>query len=93
MYYQPTVYVWGKNDILMLNSFYEKYKLKPLVERQKIVNLMQVMKNYYNIKTDIGLFNAYHLFGRSPVEEQDHNALHDAVATAEVFKLFQKEIS
>ena len=54
---------------------------------------MQVIKNYYNIKTDIGLFNAYHLFGRLPVEEQDHNALHDAVATAEVFKLFQKEIS
>ena len=93
MFYQPTIYVWGKNDILMLNSFYEKYKLKPLVERQKIVNLMQVIKNYYNIKTDIGLFNAYHLFGRAPVEEQDHNSLHDAVATAEVFKLFQKEIS
>ena len=93
MLYQPVIYVWGKNDILMLNNFYEKYKLKPLVERQKIVNLMQVIKNYYNIKTDIGLFNAYHLFGRSPVEEQDHNALHDAVATAEVFKLFQNEIS
>lgn len=93
MYYQPTVYVWGKNDIIMLNNFYEKYKLKPLVERQKIINLMQIIKNYYNIKTDIGLFNAYHLFGRLPVEEQDHNSLHDAVATAEVFKLFQKEIS
>ena len=93
MLYQPIIYVWGKNDILMLNNFYEKYKLKPLVERQKIVNLMQVIKNYYNIKTDIGLFNAYHLFGRSSVEEQDHNSLHDAVATAEVFKLFQNEIS
>lgn len=93
MFYQPTIYVWGKNDILMLNNFYEKYKLKPLVERQKIVNLMQVIKNYYNIKTDIGLFNAYHLFGHTPMEEQDHNSLHDAVATAEVFKLFQKEIS
>lgn len=93
MMYQPVVYVWGKNDILMLNKFYEKYKLKPLVERQKIINLMQVIKNYYNIKVDIGLFNAYHLFGRAPMEEQDHNSLHDAVATAEVFKLFQKEIS
>ena len=25
MMYQPVVYVWGKNDILMLNKFYEKF--------------------------------------------------------------------
>lgn len=91
--YQPVVYVWGRNDILMLNNFYEKYKLKPLVERQRIIDLMQVIKNYYNIKVDIGLFNAYRLFGKLPIEDQDHNSLHDAVATSEVFKLFQNEIS
>lgn len=93
IYYQPIIYVWGKNDILMLNKFYEKYNVHPLVERQNIINLMQIMKNYYGIKTDIGLFNAYNYFGRKPLDVQDHNALHDATATAEIFRLFQEEVS
>lgn len=92
-YYQPTIYVWGRNDIIMLDSFYQMNNLKPLVERKKFVNLMQVMKNYFGIKTDIGLFNAYELFNTTPINKQDHNALNDAIATSEIFKLFQKELN
>lgn len=92
-YYQPTIYVWGKNDIMMLDSFYEINKFKKLAERKSFVNLMQVMKNYYGIKSDIGLFNAYELFDQKNDKIQDHNALNDAIATSEVFKLFHRELS
>lgn len=92
-FYQPTIYVWGRNDMIMLDSFYQINHLKPLVDRKKFINLMQVMKNYYGIKTDIGLFNAYDLFNTSPLTVQDHNALKDAIATCEIFHLFQNELN
>ena len=91
--YQPTIYVWGKNDISMLDSFYKENKFVKLAERKNFINLMQVIKNYYGIKTDIGLFNAYEFFNVKQPKEQDHNALNDAVATADIFKLFQKELN
>ena len=91
--YQPTIYVWGRNDIMMLDAFYQINKLKPLAERKKFVNLMQIIKNYYGIKTDIGLFNAYELFHTKSKIEQDHNALNDSIATADVFHLFQEELN
>lgn len=92
-YYQPTIYVWGRNDIIMLDSFYELNKLKQLTDRKNFVNLMQVMKNYYGIKTDIGLFNAYDLFNKKAPTEQVHNALSDAIVTSEVFHLFKNELN
>ena len=91
--YQPTIYVWGKNDISMLDSFYKENKFVKLAERKNFINLMQVIKNYYGIKTDIGLYNAYEFFNVKQPKEQDHNALNDAVATADIFKLFQKELN
>lgn len=91
--YQPTIYVWGRNDIIMLDSFYEMNKLNKIVDRKKFVNLMQVIKNYYGIKTDIGLFNAYELFNSKAPQEQVHNALTDALVTSEVFHLFQNELN
>lgn len=92
-YYQPTIYVWGRNDILMLDEFYKLHKLKSIADRKRFVNLMQVIKNYYGIKADIGLFNAYELFKSKPQEIQDHNALKDAVATSDIFRLFQEELN
>lgn len=91
--YQPTIYVWGRNDIIMLDSFYQINNLKPLADRKKFVNLMQIIKNYYGIKTDIGLFNAYQLFNTKAKTEQDHNALNDSIVTSGVFHLFQEELN
>lgn len=91
--YQPTIYVWGRNDIIMLDSFYEINQFKKIAERKKFVNLMQLIKNYYGIKTDIGLFNAYELFNTKALTEQEHNALSDALVTSEVFHLFQEEVN
>jgi sporulation inhibitor KapD len=91
--YQPMIYVWGKNDYLMMDKYYEIHNLKPLTERSNFINLMQVMKNYYGEKEDIGLYHAYSLFTAKPLmEEQDHNALNDAIATSEIFALFKQEI-
>ena len=75
------------------NIFYKENKFVKLAERKNFINLMQVIKNYYGIKTDIGLFNAYEFFNVKQPKEQDHNALNDAVATADIFKLFQKELN
>ena len=77
----------------MLESFYQQRRVKSLAERKSFGNLMQVIKNYYGIKTDIGLFNAYSFFHTTSPTEQDHNALNDAIATSEIFKLFQKELN
>ena len=85
-------YVWGRNDILMLNNFYEQHNFRPITSRQNFVNLMQVIKNYYGIKSDIGLFSAYEMFNSEPPMAQDHNALNDAFATSEIYRLFKKKI-
>ena len=92
--YQPIIYIWGKNDYLMLSTSYEQHKVKPITERKNFVNLMQIMKNYYNIKDDIGLYAAYDLLNaKRPMQIQDHQALHDAQATMEIFHLFDQEIN
>lgn len=90
--YQPVVYVWGYNDIYVMDLACEMHHKPKLLERKQIVNLMQVIKNYYSIKSDIGLFNAYSLFGKSAPLTQDHNSLSDAVTTSEIFHLFLDEV-
>lgn len=93
MLYQPTIYVWGKNDYLMLAKSYEVNKVKPITQRKDFVNLMQLIKNYYSIKNDVGLYKAYELFNATPpMEVQDHDALHDAFCTLEVYHYFVREI-
>ena len=60
--YNPIIMVWGKNDISMLDSFYERNNLPPITTRASFINLMQLLKNYYGLKSDIGLFNALNYF-------------------------------
>lgn len=93
MMYQPVIYIWGKNDYLMIERSYKIQGAKPITERKNFINLMQIMKNYYNVKDDIGLYNAFDLLGASrPMEVQDHDAFHDTLATVEVFHHFLNEI-
>jgi len=91
--YQPVVYVWGRNDIYVIDLSCEMHHKPKILERKQVINLMQIIKNYYSIKSDIGLFNAYGLFGRTAPIVQDHDSLNDAVATSEVFHLFLEEIT
>lgn len=91
--YQPIIYVWGKNDIYVTNLSCEMHCKPKILEKKQVINLMQIIKNYYSIKSDIGLFNAYGLFGRKAPIVQDHDSLNDAVATSEVFHLFLEEVN
>ena len=90
--YQPIVYVWGRNDIYVIDLSCEMHHKPKILEKKQVINLMQIIKNYYSIKSDIGLFNAYGLFGKQAPIVQDHDSLNDAVATSEVFHLFLEEI-
>ena len=91
--YQPTIYVWGKNDIKVLVKAYELHKLNPVTVRMNFINLMQIMKNYYGIKTDIGLFNAFAFFDEEIPEAQDHDALQDAMITRNIYHLFKQSFN
>lgn len=90
--YQPVIYVWGRNDIYVMDLSCELHRRPKLLDKKPVVNLMQVIKNYFSIKSDIGLFNAYSLFGKKAPSSQDHDSLNDATATAEIFHLFLEEV-
>ena len=72
-----------------------------LTTQQSYINLMQIIKNYYNYKQEMGLFNTYKEMTNGENEEQIHDALEDAIEKAkedgliarEIFHLFKKEIN
>ena len=90
--YQPVIIVWGSNDILMLDNFYKDYNVAPLTTRASFINIMQLIKNYLGFKYDIGLFKAKSYFEDEIIEEQTHDAKGDAIATRDVYHLFQDYI-
>lgn len=92
--YQPTIYVWWRNDILVLDKSYEMYNLKRITKRNNFINLMQIIKTYFNIKDDIGLYAAYKLFDKKPpMDDQDHNPLHDAECAMDIYHLFVEYVN
>ena len=58
-----------------MEKSFELNRLKPLDIRNRYINLMQVVKNYYNFKADLGLFNTYEEMSGIPTESQSHDAL------------------
>ena len=91
--YQPMIYVWGKNDIITLDSFYAMHELEPVTTRKNFVNLMQLMKNYLGQKADIGLFNALTFLDPTFDNPQDHDALEDASVTCKIHHLFKVRVN
>jgi len=91
--YEPMIIVWGTNDILVINDFYKLHELTPLTKRASFINLMQIIKNYFGLKNDIGLFNALSFFDANFNEYQEHDALQDAFVTYKVYELFLKHCS
>jgi len=87
-YNNPSIVVWGKNDILALKNCYEINELEPI--KPNFINLLQVHKNYYNLKNDLGLFDAYKKYTGENLD-QEHDALVDAFMTKNVFFEFKKE--
>lgn len=90
--YNPTILVWGKNDIIILKDSYTLNEMPSLSENHTIINLLQIQKNFFNLKNDLGLFNALKIYSGSDYE-QIHDALEDARVTKDVFFLFKNIIN
>lgn len=91
--YDPKIIAWGTNDILALESSFKINKLKPLDIRNRYINLMHVMKNYYSYKQEKGLFSTYKEMSKTEETDQIHDALEDAVIERKIFHLFKDEIN
>lgn len=89
--YHPAIMTFGKNDKLVIEKSYTINKLPSLSYMSRFVNLSQLIKNYYELKNDPGLFHLYQTY--SGIDNiQTHDALEDALVTYEVYKYFVKEI-
>lgn len=89
--YNPAIIVWGRNDFLALEEGYRINEL-PNLRSNRYVNLLKLHKNYFNLKNDLGLFNAYGLY-EAPLEDQQHNALEDAYVTSKIFYGFKEVLN
>ena len=91
--YDAKIIAWGKNDILAMEQSFKLNRLKPLDIRNRYINLMQVIKNYYNQKTDLGLFNTYQdMSGIRNEAPQIHDALEDALMAREIYRMFKNTV-
>lgn len=87
--YDPAIIVWGRNDFLALREAYKINGLPSLHKKTRYINLLKLHKNYFNLKNDLGLFNALKLYQEAP-EKQAHNAYEDAYVTSLIFDGFKK---
>lgn len=90
--YNPAIIVWGRNDFLALRDSYKINKVPSLKKQTRYINLLKLHKNYYNLKNDLGLFNALNLY-TTKEDKQLHNALEDALVTKEIFDGFKKAMN
>lgn len=91
--YNPKIYAWGRSDILAIEQSFSINKVKALDVRERHINLMQVMKNYYNLKDEIGLFQTYEEMSKNSLNPQQHDALEDAMITREIYCMFKQQIN
>lgn len=90
--YDPKIIAWGRNDILTMEESFKINRLMPLDIRNRYINLMQVVKNYYNFKADLGLFNTYEEMSGLEKEGQSHDALEDALMAREIYRMFKENV-
>lgn len=90
--YDPAIIVWGKNDYLALREGYQVNNLPTLKHQTRYINLLKIIKNYFHLKNDVGLFNALELFHGQALD-QAHNAYEDAYATMQIFHQFLKVVN
>ena len=89
--YNPAIIVYGKNDILVLNDSYDINEVPTLKEECRFINLCQLIKTYYELKNDPGLFKLYNMYYKN-ADEQIHDALSDSFTTYKVFEAFKDDI-
>ncbi|MGM0436410.1 MAG: exonuclease domain-containing protein [Bacillota bacterium] len=91
MTHDPAIIVWGKNDYLALNDAYRLNNVPSLAQESRFVNLLELHKIYFRYKNDLGLKNAFTMYGNT-LEEQRHDAYEDAWMTKKVFEGFKRTI-
>ena len=91
--YDVKIIAWGRNDIIALEQSFKINHLHPLDVRNRYINLMQVMKNYYNYKKEMGLFATYQELTNGEEQKQAHDALEDAIIAKDIFDIFKERIN
>jgi sporulation inhibitor KapD len=90
--YNPSIIVWGRNDFLALRESYKINGVKTLRQKTRYINLLKLHKNFFNLRNDLGLFNAYKTY--TNIEDpQAHNALEDAKVTFQIYEGFKKVVN
>jgi len=89
--YNPAILVYGRNDILVLNDSYLINEVESLKDKCRFINLCQLIKSFYELKNDPGLFKLYNIYYGN-YDEQIHDALGDSFATYKVFEAFKDDI-
>lgn len=85
--YHPAILTFGKNDRLFLERSYVVNELPSLNYISRFINLSQLIKNYYELKVDPGLFSLYEEY-TGIKNLQTHDALEDALVTFDVYNFF-----
>ncbi len=91
--FKPTIVVFGRNDIKYLQHSYVINGAKEITKRKDFVDLLQIYKNYHNIKNDIALFKLYEQMTDDEAGSQSHDAFEDAKITYHIFKAFKEALS
>ncbi len=89
--YDPSIIIYGRNDKIVLNESYDINNVKSLNNKTRFINLCQLIKTYYELKNDPGLFKLLSVYYDN-TDVQIHNALADSEATRLVFLAFKKDI-
>lgn len=90
--YHPVILVYGRNDIIVLNDSYTLNDMPSLKEKTRFINLCQLIKSYYDLRNDPGLFKLYQLY-YDHADTQIHDAFNDSEVTVKVFKAFKDEVN
>ncbi len=89
--YHPSIIIYGKNDSITLNNSFKINGL-PLIENIRYVNICRLIKSYYNLKNEPGLFKLYQTYYHNQ-DLQVHDAFNDCYVTKEVFKAFRDDVN
>ena len=85
--------VWGNFDFPCLIANIEFHKLPNVFEKTDFIDLSRLHKDYFVLKNDVSLFNAYKTYFGKEHEKQTHDALVDSLVLKEVYFKFLNYIS
>lgn len=85
--------VWGNFDYPCLVANIKFHQLPNFFEKTDFVDLSRLHKDYFVLKNDVSLFNAYKTYFEKEPGKKTHDALMDSVVLMEVYFKFFNYIS